>query len=100
MPKIVAIILTPRPNPKIVSFNASVVKIYNATSSLVRFQNKTIFFLFENSAAVVLVNSEVTGLAPGVYPTLTYLWYGCITGIFKIFAERSRKPPVAVFLRN
>jgi hypothetical protein len=31
----------------VVSCNASVVKIYNPTSSLVRFESKTIFFRFE-----------------------------------------------------
>jgi hypothetical protein len=35
--------LTPGPNPTIVSYNATAVKIYNATSSLVRFENKNIF---------------------------------------------------------
>jgi hypothetical protein len=30
-------------NPTTVSYNASVVKIYNATNSLVRFENKNIF---------------------------------------------------------
>jgi hypothetical protein len=33
------------PNPTIVSYNASAVKIYNATSSHVRFENKSIVFL-------------------------------------------------------
>jgi hypothetical protein len=31
-------------NPTIVSCNVSVVKIFNATSSLVRFENKNSFF--------------------------------------------------------
>jgi hypothetical protein len=31
--------------------NASAVKIYNAVSSLVRFQNKDIFFYFKNTLA-------------------------------------------------
>jgi hypothetical protein len=38
---------TPGANPTIVSYNASAVKFYNTTSSLVRFENKTIFFYFE-----------------------------------------------------
>jgi uncharacterized protein YdhG (YjbR/CyaY superfamily) len=36
--------LAPGANSTIASYNASVVKIYNATSSLVRFENKSIFF--------------------------------------------------------
>jgi hypothetical protein len=35
--------LAPGPNPTIVNYNASVVKIYNTTSSLVFFENKIIF---------------------------------------------------------
>jgi hypothetical protein len=35
--------LRPGANPKIVSYNASAVNIYNATSSLVRFGNEHIF---------------------------------------------------------
>jgi hypothetical protein len=33
-----------------VSYNSSVVKIYNPMSSLVRFKNKNIFFDYENNA--------------------------------------------------
>jgi hypothetical protein len=56
-----------------VSYNASAVKIYNATSSLVRFENKNIFFYLKNalahySAGVVAVNFIVIGLAPVVNP--------------------------------
>jgi hypothetical protein len=36
----------PGANPTIVSYNASAVKIYNATSSIVRFENKIIIFFF------------------------------------------------------
>jgi glutamate formiminotransferase len=57
--------------PTTVSYNASVVKIYNSTSSLVRFENKTISFYFEetllwpsNNAGVVVVKSKVVGLVP------------------------------------
>jgi hypothetical protein len=35
-------------NPTTVSYNARVVKIYSGTSSLVRFENKNVFFYFEN----------------------------------------------------
>jgi hypothetical protein len=38
--------LTPGANATIAFYNASAVKIYNATSSLVRFESKNIFFLF------------------------------------------------------
>jgi glutathione S-transferase len=34
----------PGANPTILNYNASVVKIYNALSSLARFENKNIFF--------------------------------------------------------
>jgi hypothetical protein len=33
-----------------VSYNASAVKIYNATISLVRFEKKSFFFYFEKTA--------------------------------------------------
>jgi hypothetical protein len=39
----------PGANATIVSYNASAVKNYNSTSSLVRFESKSIFFYFENT---------------------------------------------------
>jgi hypothetical protein len=37
----------PGANPTIASYNASAVKIYNASGSLARFENRNIFFYFE-----------------------------------------------------
>jgi hypothetical protein len=50
-----------------VSYNASVVKIYNAKGSLVRFENKNAFFYFEKSSNLIRRwrSLEVVGLAPG-----------------------------------
>jgi hypothetical protein len=59
---------TPGANPTIVSYNARAVKFFNATSSLVRFENKNVFFCFEkcsSTAGIVVVNLKVVGLAPG-----------------------------------
>jgi hypothetical protein len=38
-------LVMPGANPAIVSYNASAIKIYNFTSSLVSFENKNMFFL-------------------------------------------------------
>jgi hypothetical protein len=62
-------------NPTIVSYSASVVKIYNATSSLLRFEMKKIFYfgktLWSALALCLYVNSEVVELAPGVEVMIT-----------------------------
>jgi hypothetical protein len=46
--------IKPGAKPTIVSYNASTVKIYNATSSLVRFGNRNIFFYFEKTLVYIL----------------------------------------------
>jgi hypothetical protein len=53
-----------------VSYSACVVKIYSATSSLARFEFKTISCSLKNALdyyniGVVIVNSEVVEMAPG-----------------------------------
>jgi hypothetical protein len=58
--------------------------MYTAVSSLVRLENKNIFFYFKNSLAdynpsVVVVNLEVEGLAPG----LRLVFGGGLTKWFK-----------------
>jgi hypothetical protein len=45
--------LAPVINPTIASYNASAVKIYNATSSLVRCENKTIFFSHDKHSSLL-----------------------------------------------
>jgi hypothetical protein len=40
-------------NPTIASYNASAVKFYSATSSLVRFENRFFFFYFEKCSSLL-----------------------------------------------
>jgi hypothetical protein len=54
------IIIMPGANPTIVVYNASVVNFYNATGSLMRFENKTkIFYSTLKNAGVVAVNLKI-----------------------------------------
>jgi hypothetical protein len=85
LPICLSYIITPGPHPTTESYNASVVKIYNATSSLVRFKNKYIYFDFEknalayDNAAVVCscklgsrsIDSSFVESAPDPHPPLT-----------------------------
>jgi hypothetical protein len=59
-------------NPTTVSYNVSVVNIYNATTvSLVRFENKNIFFRFEKRSSLLQRRRQKShiGLAPGANHT-------------------------------
>jgi hypothetical protein len=47
------IALQPGANPKITSYNASVVNFYNATGSLARFENINILFCFEKRSSLL-----------------------------------------------
>jgi hypothetical protein len=49
-----------------VTYNASVVKKYNATSSQVRFENKIFSYTYTYyNACVAIVNLEIVGLGSG-----------------------------------
>jgi hypothetical protein len=64
--------LVPGANPTMMNYNASAVKICNATSGLVSFAIKNVFFYLEKrpslcttyNAGVVVENSEVVGFVP------------------------------------
>jgi hypothetical protein len=51
-------------NSTILSYNAGVLKIYNAASSLVRLENKNIFSALKNTSAYYNDGVEVVNLAP------------------------------------
>jgi hypothetical protein len=62
----------PGSNSTIMCYRASVVKIYNTLSTLVRFENRSVLFYFEKrstqpmyyNAGAVVVSSELVGLTP------------------------------------
>jgi hypothetical protein len=59
-------------HPTITSYNAGVVKVYNSAYSIARFLKLQIIFpqcknaLVFYNAGVIIVNSRVVGLAPGL----------------------------------
>jgi hypothetical protein len=75
-----------------------VVKFYNATSSLVRFESKNIFIDLEKdarayfNAGFVIVNSNFVGLAPGfrTYGKFTYMLKGVFKQAFEAAGKKSR----------
>jgi hypothetical protein len=67
---LINICICPGANPAIMSYNASAVKIYDASSGLAFFENKNGSLLVKNalayySAGDVVVILEVVGLASG-----------------------------------
>jgi hypothetical protein len=57
----------PEPNPTTAIYNASAVKIYDALSSLVHYENNKYFLHLEKNALAYYnagVNSKVVGLGP------------------------------------
>jgi hypothetical protein len=63
-------VFLPRSNPSmIVSYSTSVVKIYNAANSLLRFEHKNIFLYFENSLAYYVCTFK-PGVVIVVLPTI------------------------------
>jgi hypothetical protein len=66
-------------NPTIAIYNASVVKSYNATNSIARFQNKNYFSILKN--ALAYYNADVVGVCifkPG-HPDWVAGRYSCST---------------------
>jgi hypothetical protein len=85
--------IRPRPgaNPMIVSYNARAVRNYNVTSSLVHFETNTFSFPLKNALTyyndgILVVNSEVFGLAPGTDVM-----------ILKIFSPKNFAEKIGVF---
>jgi hypothetical protein len=74
--------------PTVVSYNASTIKIYNATSSLVRFENKKVFFHFERNNALAYYNAALIKNAFKI----------SIKTNFKIFLSLLHKRPPCVSL--
>jgi hypothetical protein len=52
-------VFKPGADPTIVSYNAGAVEIYNAKGSLVRSENKIIFFYFEKRSSLLHTSLEL-----------------------------------------
>jgi hypothetical protein len=83
----------PGANPTIASYNASAVKIYTTTSSLVRFENKNVFFYYEKRSSLLQrrrcgCKLIVVGLTPALLLYLTAYIGTNLKASSKVFINR------------